>query len=276
MPYQFETLAASTHDGILDVVLNRPEKRNAITHLMQAEIDLVLDEAEVDDAVHAVILRGAGKVFSAGHDLMEQSSGKSFPDIVYPRASPSVPPALPRAWYFRKPLIAGVHGFAGAYAVALVGCCDFAIAAEGTRFSLEIFRLSSTAPDIGWLPLYHQLPMRVIKKLFLMGGWMGAKEALQFQFVQRVVPEDQLVEETERWARQAALIPTVNFGRSKETIHRTYELMGLAAAPSVLSRWGPPPPPSNGPGFAEVVEEKGLKEALRQRDANFDDDVSRV
>jgi hypothetical protein len=51
--------------------------------------------------------------------------------------------------------------------------------------------------------------------------------------------------------------------------------MGLAAAPSVLSRWGPPPP-STGPGFAKLVEEKGLKEALRQRGAQFDDDVSRV
>src|SRR5260221_866832 len=97
MPYRFETLAVSSHDGILDVMLNRPEKRNAITHLMQAEIDLALDEAEIDEDIHAVILRGAGKVFSAGHDLMEQASGKGFPDIPYPPASPSVPPALPHA-----------------------------------------------------------------------------------------------------------------------------------------------------------------------------------
>src|SRR5260221_5032095 len=105
MPYRFETLAVSSHDGILDVMLNRPEKRNAITHLMQAEIDLALDEAEVDDAVHAVILRGAGKVFSAGDDLMVQSCGKSFPGIVYPRASPSLPPDLPRALDIPKPPI---------------------------------------------------------------------------------------------------------------------------------------------------------------------------
>jgi enoyl-CoA hydratase/carnithine racemase len=171
-------------------------------------------------------------------------------------------------------LVAGVHGYVGAYAIALVGCCDFAIAAEGTRFSNEIFRLGSAAPELGWLPLYHQLPMRVVKKLFLVGGWMAAREALQFQFVQRVVPEERLEEETRRWARQCALIPTENFGRSKEIIHRTYELMGLGSAHAVLSRWGPPPPSSS--GFNEAVAERGLKEALRERDALFDDDVARV
>jgi enoyl-CoA hydratase/carnithine racemase len=221
------------------------------------------------------MLRGRGKVFSAGHDLKEQSSGKSFPDLVFPKAVPSIPPALPRAWYFRKPLVAGVHGFAGAYALAWLSCCDFIIASTGTRFSCEIFRLSGIAPEMGWLPLYQQLPMRALKKLFLLGGWMDAKEALAFHFVQRVVPEAQLEDETRRWARQAALIPTESFGNSKEGIHRTYELMGLAMAPAALKRWGPPPPAA-GSSFSRLVEEKGLREALRDRDAKFEDDVSRV
>jgi enoyl-CoA hydratase len=272
MSYEFETISGSVTDGVLDLLLNRPEKRNAITHQMTAELNETLDQAELDPGVRAVALRGAGPIFSAGHDLKEQAI-KSFPDQLYPLASPSVAPALPRAWYFRKPLIAGVHGYVGPYALALLSCCDFVIAAEGTRFSCEVFR--STAPEMPWLPLYEQLPLRVIKKLFLMGGWMDAEEALQFQLAQRVVPVEGLEDETLRWAKQAALIPSETFGHSKETIHRTYEIMGLGLAHTVLKRWGPPRPPT-GSSFKQTLEEKGLKEAVRERDARFDEGISRV
>jgi enoyl-CoA hydratase/carnithine racemase len=239
---------------------------------MMAEFDEALDQAEDDAEVRAVMVTGAGQVFSAGHDLRDQAV-KSFPDLLFPLASPSVAPELPRAWYFRKPLIAGVHGYVGPYALALLSFCDFIIAAERTRFSCEVFR--STAPEMPWLALYQQLPMRAIKKLFLMGGWMDAKEALHFHLAQRLVPEGQLRDECERWARQAALIPSEIYGHSKETIHRTYELMGLALAPTVLKRWGPPRPPS-GAAFNQTMKEKGLPAAVRERDAKFDEDVSRV
>jgi enoyl-CoA hydratase/carnithine racemase len=117
--------------------------------------------------------------------------------------------------------------------------------------------------------------MRAIKKLFLMGGWMDAREALHFHLAQRVVAENQLRQECERWAKQAALIPTAIYGHSKETIHRTYELMGLALAPTVLKRWGPPRPPSSAT-FNKTMKDKGLRAAVRERDAKFDEDVSRV
>lgn len=77
------------------------------------------------------------------------------------------------------------------------------------------------------------------------------------------------------WARQAALIPTQAYGHSKETIHRTYELMGLGLAHTVLHRWGPPRPVEGG-AFARTLDEKGLKEAVRERDARFDPGISRV
>ncbi len=272
MTYEFETVVGSLEGGVLDLVLSRPGQRNAISHKMMAEFDEALDQAELDDEVLSVMLRGEGPVFSAGHDLKDQAV-KSFPDLLFPLASPSVAPALPRAWYFRKPLIAGVHGYVGPYALALLSFCDFIIAVEGTKFSCEVFR--STAPEMPWLALYQQLPMRAIKKLFLLGGWLDADEALQFQLVQRVVPEDQVREETERWAKQAALVPTEIYGHSKETIHRTYEVMGLALAPTVLKRWGPPRPP-NSSTFTRTMQEKGLKEAVRERDAKVDPDISRV
>jgi enoyl-CoA hydratase len=277
MKSDFGTLAIVQDDGVVQIVLHRPEARNAISHQMQAEIDVALDAAEIDPEVKAVVLRGEGAIFSAGHDLKEQMGGQSFPDLTFPLASPSISPGLPRAWYFRKPLIGAVHGYVGPYAIALIGCCDFNIAAEHTRFSCEVFR--GSYPDVGWLPLYLQLPMRVIEKLWLMGGWMDAGQALQFQFVQRVLPPDEVLDEALRWARQAAQVPAEAFAHSKEKIRRSVELLGLNALPAVLSRYGPPPesPAEAGPAqFGAVLKEQGLKEAVRRRDEKFDPGISRV
>jgi enoyl-CoA hydratase len=233
MRTDFNTLSIERFDGgVTHVVLDRPDVRNAVSHEMQAEIDTALDEAELDDSVKVVVLRGRGKAFSAGHDLKEQFAGRSFPALTFPMARPSIQPKMPRAWYFRKPLIGSVHGYVGPYAIALVACCDFNIAAEETHFGCEIFQ--GHYPDIVWLPLYAQLPMRVIEKLFLVGGWMDADQALTLQFVQRVVPSDELEEETMRWARHCARPPSAQFAHSKDKIRRSIELMGMSSMHTVL------------------------------------------
>jgi enoyl-CoA hydratase/carnithine racemase len=273
--YDFNTLNATLEDGVLEIVLNRPQARNAVSHEMEHELDTMFDRAELDDEVGAVMLRGEGPVFSAGHDLKEQFGGKPFHLDHAPERSPSIAPGLLRPWYFRKPLISGVHRYVGPAAIGIVCCSDFIIAAEGTRFSCEIFRGGGARPGMEWLPLYVQLPMRVIEKLFLLGGWMDAEQALQFQFVQRVVPEDELANETRRWARQAALIPSHTFGHAKDQIRRAYETIGLATIPASLARFGPPPS-TNGTDFGKTLEERGLPEAVRERDAKFEDDVARV
>ncbi|MEN2740606.1 enoyl-CoA hydratase/isomerase family protein [Microbacterium sp. X-17] len=275
MSYEFETIQCTLVDNVLDIVLNRPESRNAISKFMDQELFAALDRAEKDPEVRAVMITGAGPMFSAGGDLKERSGDNPVfqEQEMFPLASPSVAPALARPWFFRKPLIAGVHKYVGPYALAWISHCDWVIAAEGTKFSCEVSR--PTAPMLPWLPLYQLLPVRVIKKLFLLGGWMDAEEAHQFQLVQRVVPESEVRAETLRWAKQAALIPTESFGHSKETIHRTYEVMGLALAPTVLKRWGPPHE-DMAAEFDRSVEELGLREAVRRRDAQFADDISKV
>jgi enoyl-CoA hydratase/carnithine racemase len=260
MKTDFNTLAVVESEGVVQLVLNRPEVRNAFSHEMVAELDMALDEAEADPGVRAVVLRGEGKLFSAGHDLKEQSGAKPFHTLTFPNASPSVRPQLPRAWYFRKPLIGAVHNYVGPYAFAIVACCDFNIAAPGTKFSCEIFK--GSYPYIDWLPLYLQLPMRVIEKLWLMGGWMDAEQALQFQFVQRVVPEEGVVEEALRWAKQAALIPSEAFAHGKDNIRRSIELLGLNNLPSALHR--------------QVVDGKIDVDAVRAMNARFDPEIMKV
>jgi enoyl-CoA hydratase len=210
-----------------------------------------------------VVLRGEGKLFSAGHDLKEHFGGRPFHMSVFPNASPSVRPQLPRAWYFRKPLIGALHNYVGPYALAIVACCDFNIAASGTRLSWEIFR--GSYPPMEWLPLYLQLPMRVIEKLWLLGGWMDAEQALQFQLVQRVVPEENVVDEAVRWARQAALVPSDRFAIGKDKIRRSIEVLGLNNLPAVLDKI----PAEFDVGQLDV-------QAVRAMNAQLDPEVTKV
>ena len=274
MKTDFNTLSITASDGVAQVILNRPKARNAISHEMMAELDVALDEAEVDPDVGAVVLRGEGKLFSAGHDLKEQLGGKDFVAKTFPHASPSVRPALPRAWYFRKPLIGALHGYVGPYAFALVACCDFNIAAAGTRFSCEVFK--GSYPYMEWLPLYLQLPMRVIEKLWLMGGWMDAEQALHFQLVQRVLPEEEVVDEALRWAAQAARIPGDSFAQGKDKIRRSIELMGLSALPSVLDKQVTTSADERSSELASTAQGKGLQDAVKALAEGFDPEIAKV
>lgn len=272
-----DPLSADLRDGVLELVLNRVDARNAINHPLHDAIDAALDEAELDADVRAVLIRAAGPVFSAGHDLKEMYDpnyhGPLFPNEGFPVQTPSRGRLVERAWYFRKPLICAVHGYVGPGATALVCCADFNIAADGTRFGFEIFRKGGHAPGYYWLPLYVQLPLRVIEKLFLMGGWLDAREALQFQLVQRVVPNAELIGEARRWAEQAARIPSERFGHAKDEIRRSFELLGLSSLHAAVARQTPP---RTGPRIETLADTAGMAAALSFRDEGIDDDVSRV
>ena len=274
MRTEYNTLVVTQNGPILDVVLNRPQARNAMTYELMCEFDQVLGDAMEDDGINVVTLRGAGKVFSAGHDLKELAPGFAAGKVAE-YVDPYSPPALSRTWYFAKPLIAGVHGFVGPAALKMLADFDFIIAAEGTRFSFEQTRIHSSGP--GGTPLVFQLPMRVGKKLAMVGGWFDAEQALDFHFVQRVVPEHGVEEEVRAWAEQIAKIPSRNIQMTKMGIHRQYELMGLvnmeAVQNRVVAHGGTP---EDLAWWRKVARGSDLKQVLRERDTGFDTDVSHV
>ena len=272
MRTEFETLLVKVDGPVCEVVLNRPQARNAWNAQMHQDFDEVLNEATDDSAIKVMTLRGAGKIFSAGHDLKEVAQGYST--IGKPSGwDPHRSPQLHRAWYFHKPIIAGVHEYVGPVANTTLACCDFVIAAEGTRFSYEQTRRGGG--NIVTSPMPLLLPMRVWKKLYMMGGWMDAQQALSLHLVQRVVPRDQLDAEVRRWADQIALIPTRQVQVAKEGIHRQYELMGLANMALVQNQISGHGSAEDMGWFQEVID-KGLKAALKERDAEFDQDVAKI
>ena len=276
MRTQYETLLVTVDSPIVEVLLNRPAKRNAINFQMVREFNAVLAEAKYDPAVRVVTVCGEGTVFSAGHDLADvkgvaEARERGAP---HPEVDPLLPELPMRSWYFPKPLIAGVHGFVGPEALKTIATFDFVLAAPGTRFSYEQARVRTSAP--GGNPLVFLLPMRVWKKLILMGGWFSAEQALDFHFVQRVVAEPELRAQVRAWAEHLAAMPSADVQIAKQGIHRQYELMGMLAMEMLQNRL-PPPPAAQAGQFWDQVEPGGdVRGALAARDAGVDPAVTRV
>ncbi|MFD9665086.1 enoyl-CoA hydratase/isomerase family protein [Rhodococcus sp. NPDC059968] len=284
--------------AVLDCWLNRPEVRNAISTEVEDEWDDVLELAQGDDDIKVVTLQGRGPVFSAGADMKEFAN--TFRDPEPPAQSDNgdgvkmfdrpdrrdganrrlwPPPAmhtpsLPRSWYFRKTLIAGVHGFVGPYAQRMLAPFDFILAADGTRFSWEQARTGSQNHP---LAIYSfQLPMRVLKQLLLMGGWFDAETAHQLNLVQRVVSQEALPAEVASWAESASGLTIETIAAYKEGIHRMYEIAGLHSMIGVGNNINAHAAGSHGNDFHGTLRDSGMAAALKLRNAGVDSTITEV
>ena len=115
------TKLVERHDdeGVSTLILNRPDKLNALTVAMFRELRKHLDELRLDDSIGCVVLRGAGKCFSAGHDLADIASGEEVPSRGWHSETLRLLEKLP------KPVIAAVHGHCYTGALEVAFACDF-------------------------------------------------------------------------------------------------------------------------------------------------------
>ncbi|NWH07892.1 MAG: enoyl-CoA hydratase/isomerase family protein [Alphaproteobacteria bacterium] len=188
--------------GILRVVLNKPEKRNAFDPTMRAEAMAAFQLAARDSAVRAIILTGAGHVFSAGGDV--SSMGKS--NEVTGDARMAGNHEFCRLVYrCEKPVIAAVEGPCVGAGVGLALLCDTIIAGEGARFGFPFVKLG-LAPDYG---IAFTLPQRcgigIAKSLVFTGRIIQAAEALEIGLADRVVPDAAVQEAALLLAQDMAL-----------------------------------------------------------------------
>jgi enoyl-CoA hydratase/carnithine racemase len=239
---------------------------------MEAELVRACNEASDDPDVKVITLRGRGKVFCAGHDLKEVAAG--YVSTGRPAGEdPHKIPGLFGMWYCNKPIVAGVHEYVGPIGQDLIAHADFVIAAENTRFSFEQARFGGGV--LAYSPLVFQLPMRVWKKLVMTGGWFDEQQALKWDFVQRVVPLEELDSEVRHWADQIAMVPLQQLVAGKMGIHRQYELMGLvnmAAVQNAVSGHGDEADKK----FFQLVMDVGLPTALEFRGEGVDSNMTRV
>jgi len=175
--------------GIATLTLNRPAQYSAIDSAMLDDLHAALGEISADKRVRVVVIEGAGKAFSPGHDLKEMlaNSHESFVADLFRRCC-DVMLAIQR---IPQPVIAKVHGIATAAGCQLVAACDLAVAANDARFATSgiNFGLFCATPGVA---VSRDISRKRAFEMLFTGDFIDAQTALSWGLVNRVVPLDQL------------------------------------------------------------------------------------
>ncbi|HEY2117876.1 MAG TPA: enoyl-CoA hydratase-related protein [Candidatus Acidoferrum sp.] len=220
----YQTLLLEYSGNLAKITLNRPDKRNAISTQMIAELLNALDELEKTRA-RVVILTGAGKAFCAGMDLdMLQAIAKQSPSENQ-EDSRRIAKMFRKIWSYTKPLIAAVNGHALAGGCGIATLCDFTLAVPEAKFGY-------TEVKIGFLPaivsvfLARQIGEKRCRDLLLTGRLIDATEAKEFGLVNEIVPADKLMERANELAE-------VLIDASPASVTRAKHLLTSGAAVSL-------------------------------------------
>jgi len=229
----YESILYQVDGPVATITMNRPEVANAQDTRLIDEIDAAFDEADADDEVRVVILAGAGKHFSSGHDLKSLLSDTDPDEWRLMRETPEGKMYHEKVMYydrckrihdFRKPTIAAVQGSCVAAGLMLACMCDLIVAADDASFSNPVLRMTGAGVELLVEP--WELGIRKAKEFLLTGDTIDAQEAWRLGLVNRVVPRADLEERTRELAERISLVPPVTAQVMKDSLNHTADLMG--------------------------------------------------
>ena len=246
LPYTAVLYEKRDHVAVL--TLNRPERLNAISGELRADVHAAVEEAHADDAVRALVITGAGRGFCSGADLA--AVPRDANGLPIQRAAPGQNELLDddgwvgrwakRFAYFDKPLIAAINGVAAGAGMCMALAADVRIGSEHARFK-TVFVERNLSPDSGmsWF-LPRIVGYAKAADLIFTSRAVGAEEALRLGLLDRLVNHDDLREEAVAYANEMAQWPPLALRSAKRVLqHNTeaaledalrYETVGLAFA----------------------------------------------
>jgi enoyl-CoA hydratase/carnithine racemase len=180
---------AETHDGVRTLTMNRGERYNALSRGMLEALEREIDATSADEGVRALVIAGAGKGFSAGHDLKEL---RAHEDRAWQRALfDACSRVMMKLTQLPQPVIARVHGIATAAGCQLVSMCDLAVAVDTARFALPGVNVGvfCSTPAVG---VGRNIGRKRVMELLVTGEPIDALTALDWGLVNRVVPAAEL------------------------------------------------------------------------------------
>jgi enoyl-CoA hydratase len=261
-----------TDRKIYQIALNRPEKLNALSRALMTELDEALLEAEGDDEVSVIVIKGSGRAFCAGYDLSASETQ---------RAEALDNPALDRRrllesqrhwwkiWDCSKPVIAQVHGYCLAGGTELAMMCDLVVAAEDARIGYPPLRDmgSPVTPVWPWL-----IGARWAKILYFTGDTIDGATAEAIGMVNVAVPAEKLEEAVGLVAERLAKVPVDLLTLHKSQVNRALEVMGIRAAMASGPELDAIGHASKGAqdAFFKPAREKGVKWVLEKRANTFE------
>jgi enoyl-CoA hydratase len=262
-------------DGrIATITLNRPERLNAIDAEMPGAIRRAVEAANADDAVHAIVLTGAGRAFCAGYDLIEWAEKPGTNLGVQPMPwDPTVDFKLMHQntrdfmslWQSYKPTIAKVRGFAVAGGSDIALSCDLVVMSESARIGYPPARVWGCPTTAMWV---YRVGAERAKRMLLTGDLIDGREAERLGLVLEAVPDEELDARVDALARRIAAVPKNQLMMHKLMINQAYESMGMnitqmfATFFDGVARHSP-----EGMWFKQRAEEVGFKQAVAERDS---------
>jgi len=271
-PYQ--TIIYEKKPPVAYITLNRPRKLNSLNEELQSEVtDALRDAGWNDNEIRVIVIKGAGRGFSAGFDI---NTGV-VEDMVQKRARSRNSTGFSTVgwwsvfWNNPKPLIAQVHGFCIAGGCATASFCDIRICSEDALFGApEIRRFGPFIQGVWpWI-----IGMTKAREYLYTGNLMDAQEAWRLGLVNKVAPRDRLDEEVNKMAKTIAKVPSPVVEYNKKLVNMAYELMNFRLVMERSSELESAclVSPESIPEVAEfqqIRQEKGLKAALEWNSARF-------
>ena len=230
-------------EAVARITLNRPEKLNVFDFPGQGGIlddfYAALEEAEEDDQVKVVVIRGAGRSFCAGHDLdsVGHVYGMGTGQPGERRASQRVRLKVDRRWMehhmklllFPKITIAQVHGHCVGEGTIMMESCDLAVVADDAQISHAEQRLGFAGSGLNLLPLYLTVGMKRARELLITGRTISGTEAAEMGLANHAVPIDQLDQTVDALCAQISLLPADGIAIGKASNHWILDILGATS-----------------------------------------------
>ena len=257
---EFENIFYKKEDRIAHLIINRPEKRNALNRAARVELKTALEDAREDQSIRVLILSGAGgKSFIAGSDLNElsQLSALEMEDFLA---------TLAQGFYTQferldKPVIAMIDGHCLGGGLELALACDIRIASETSKFGQPEILLGIMPGSGGTQRLTRLVGVGLAKELIFSGNIIDAAEALRLGLVNRVAPKEKLEETVMALAGKIAQQSPLALKWAKKSINMSQETglssgLGYEALAEALL-------------FTSQDRQEGMKAFFEKRKPNF-------
>jgi 2-(1,2-epoxy-1,2-dihydrophenyl)acetyl-CoA isomerase len=214
------SILTQQNNNVLIITLNRPEKFNCFNREMALLFLDVLDKAEQDVNVRAIVLTGNGKAFCAGQDLAEaiDPNGPGIEKIVAEHYNP----IILKLRTIEKPIIVAVNGVAAGAGANIALACDIVYAAKSASF-IQAFSKIGLIPDSGGtFTLPRLVGFNMASALMIMGDKLSAEDALSYGMVYKVMEDAELLTQTIASAHTIAAMPTQAIGLTKRLLNQSY------------------------------------------------------
>ena len=274
----FEAIDYSAAEGIARLVLNRPERMNAINRQLTGELREAVRAANEDSSVRVLVLSGAGRAFCAGYDLdwgtkAEDATQKSMgglwdPVRDYPGMSQNVR-AFMSLWESPKPVIAQVHGWCVGGGTDMALCSDLIYMAEDAQVGYPPARVWGEPTTLMWV---YRLGLEHAKRLMLTGQALTGVEAEKVGLISKAVAGGELAATVTEMAEKMATMSLNQLVMSKLLVNQAYENMGLRTSQTLgtfldgVARHTP-----EGIEWRDMAMKEGFREAVRRRDRPWGD-----